>query len=59
MTNCSDISNGYIVLLQGKSVNEMCITYGVIYVRHEARAMGCLLKSQKWIENNYNTVKPN
>ena len=23
----------------------------------EAWAMGCLLKSEKWIENDYNTVK--
>ena len=32
ITKCSDISNGYTVLLQGRSVNDVCIMNGVIYM---------------------------
>ena len=32
MTKYSDISNGYTVLLQEKSVNQVCITHEVMYV---------------------------
>ena len=30
VTKFSDISNGYTVLFQGRSVNDVCITNGVI-----------------------------
>ena len=40
-----------------KTVNSKSKLFAKLSSCDEALAMGCLLKSEKWIKNDYNTVK--